>query len=188
MAKFEVHTRASAPVPSVKLLDEAEDAYGFVPNLLGVLAESPAALSAYSSLGQIFDSSSLSAAERQVVILAISRFNECDYCMAAHSMTARMQGVPEQAVEAIRNDQPIADARLEALRNFTTAVVERRGWLEDREIGKFLTAGFERAQVLDVILGISFKTLSNYVNHMADTPFDDAFAQDAWLPGERRVS
>lgn len=188
MGNFKVHTRASAPVPSVQLLDDAQEAYGFVPNLLGVLAESPAALSAYSALGRIFDSSSLSAAERQVAILAISRFNDCDYCMAAHSMTARMQGVPEQVVEAIRNDQPIADARLEALRNFTTAVVEKRGWFEDREVTKFLAAGFERAQVLDVILGISFKTLSNYVNHLADTPLDDAFAQDVWLPGERRVS
>lgn len=187
MANFKVHTPASAPVLSVKLLDDAESAYGFVPNLLGVLAESPAALSAYSTLGRIFDGSSFSATERQVVILAISRFNECHYCMAAHSMIARMQDVPQQALEAIRDDQPIADARLEALRIFTTAVLERRGWLDDKDIDQFLAAGFDRAQVLDVILGITFKTLSNYVNHIADTPLDDAFAQDAWLPGERRV-
>jgi alkylhydroperoxidase family enzyme len=91
-----------------------------------------------------------------------------------------MQKVPADVVEAIRNDQPIADSRLEALRVFTTLVVENRGWVSKEDIEIFISAGFTQAQVLEVILGISFKTLSNYVNHIADTPLDESFAPQKW--------
>lgn len=188
MNQFKVHTKSSAPAGAAQLLANAEKAFGFIPNLLGVFAESPAVLKAYLQLGQILDESSLSPAERQVAILAISRFNECRYCVAAHSVIAGMQKVPAQVVEAIRTDQPIADPRLEALRRFATAAVERRGWVSDADVTAFLAAGFSRAQLLEVILAISFKTLSNYVNHVARTPLDGAFSSLAWEPVERRVS
>jgi uncharacterized peroxidase-related enzyme len=187
MRQFEIHKKKSAPEQSVKLLEQAESAFGFVPNLLGVLAESPPVLKAYLQLGQIFDESSLSPAERQVAILAVSRGNGCNYCMGAHSVIARMQKVPEQAIEAIRQDRPIEDRRLEALRKFTTTVVDQRGWISEQEISEFEDAGFNRAQVLEVILAISFKTLSNYVNHFAGTPLDDAFHGSEWTPAEIRA-
>lgn len=183
MIQFDVHTRESAPEASVELLRQAEAAFGFIPNLLGVLAASPAALEGYLALGRIFDQSSLSAIERQIVILTVSRFNECHYCVAAHSMIAGMQNVPAQAIHAIRADEPILDERLQALRKFTLAAVEKQGWIPGREMAEFLSAGFTRVQVLDVILGISFKTLSNYVNHVADTPLDAAFERERWAPG-----
>lgn len=188
MTRFDVHTRKSAPERSVKFLEQAEAVFGFVPNLLGVLAESPAALKAYMNLGQIFDESSLLPVERQVAILAINRFNECDYCMGAHTVIARMQKVPEEAIEAIRHDQPITDPRLEALRKFTTRVVEQRGWVAKQDIAKFEQAGFNHAQVLEVILAVSFKTLSNYVNHIAKTPLDHAFHGSEWHPADKHVA
>ena len=188
MSQFGVHTKQTAPEQSVKLLEQAESAFGFVPNLLGVFAESPAVLKAYLQLGQIFDGSSFSPVERQVAILAVSRFNGCHDCMAAHSVIAGMQKVPEQAIEAIRQDQPIADRRLEALRRFATTAVDERGWISAQDIAEFEEAGFNSAQVLEVILAISFKTLSNYVNHFAETPLDDAFAGSEWKPADKRVS
>ncbi len=188
MSKFNVHTKATVSTESAELLGKAEKAYGFIPNLLGVLAESPAALKAYLTVGQIFDESSFSPTERQVVILAASRFNECHYCVAAHSAVAELQKVPAQVIDAIRDDRPIADNKLEALRVFTTAVVEKRGWASDADIAQFRTAGYTRAQVLEVIVGVSFKTLSNYVNHIADTPLDDAFAARAWTPNTERLA
>ncbi|MCH8945190.1 MAG: carboxymuconolactone decarboxylase family protein [Proteobacteria bacterium] len=188
MSKFNVHTKETAQAKSAELLGNAEKAFGFVPNLLGVFAESPAALKGYLTIGQIFDESSFSPTERQVVILAASRFNECHYCVAAHSVIADLQKVPTDVVKAIRNDQPIADSKLEALRSFTTAVVEQRGCVSDDDIAAFLAAGYSKAQILEVILGISFKTLSNYANHIADTPLDDAFAPKAWAPVEKRLA
>ena len=182
MSIFKVHTKETAPEKSAELLANAEKAFGFIPNLLGILAESPAALNGYLSAGQIFDQSSFSPTERQVVILSASRFNNCRYCVAAHSVIANLQQVPADVVEAIRNDEPIADSRLEALRLFTTSIVENRGWVSEADTEAFLAAGFTKAQLIEVILGVSFKTLSNYINHIADTPLDEAFAPQKWTP------
>ncbi len=187
MPDFTVHTIDTAPQQSVPLLQGAQKAFGFVPNLIAVLAESPAVVEAYLTLTQIFDKSSLTATERQVAILAISRYNECDYCMAAHSAIASMQKVPADVIQAIRNDQPIADDTLEALRTFAATVVEKRGWLSDDDIVAFRSAGYSQAQVLEVVLAVSLKTLSNYANHVAETPLDDAFSSRAWQPLHARL-
>ena len=188
MSLFDIHTKETAQEKSAELLATAEKTYGFIPNLLGIFAESPATLKAYRTIGQIFDESSFSATERQLVILTVSRLNDCRYCVAAHSTVAEMQNVPADVIEAIRIDQPIADSKLEALRTFTTAVVEKSGWATEDDTEAFLAAGYTKAQILEVILGISFKTLSNYVNHIADTPLDDAFALKAWAPVANRLA
>ncbi len=188
MKNFDIHTVETAEASAAKMLDDINRAYGFIPNLYGIFAESPAALRAYMTMGKIFDESSFSATERQLVILAVSRYNECDYCMAAHTVVAGMQKVPTDVIEAIREDRPIGDDRLEALRTFATAVVQRRGWVSDDDISAFLAAGFSRAQILEVVLGVSFKTLSNYTNHVADTILDEAFESGAWSPVAKRLA
>ncbi len=188
MKNFDIHTIETAAAPAAEMLGDINRAYGFIPNLYGIFAESPAALRAYITLGKIFDDSSFSATERQLIILAVSRYNECDYCMAAHTVVAGMQKVPADVIEAIRVDRPIGDERLEALRTFATTVVEKRGWVSDDDVSAFLAAGFSRAQILEVILGVSFKTLSNYTNHVADTPLDAAFEARAWSPAEKRLA
>ncbi len=95
MSDLKVHTIESAPEASRPILDKAQKTLGFVPNLYGVLAESPATLEAYVTLGSILDrSASFTATERQIVLLTASFENGCDYCMAAHSAIAGMQRVP----------------------------------------------------------------------------------------------
>jgi len=187
MSHFRIHGTETAPGKSAGLLKQAESAFGFVPNLLGTFAEAPATLEGYLALGKLFDQSSLDATERQVVLLSVSRYNECHYCMAAHTVIAGMQNVPESVVDAIRDGREIGDERLEALRRFTTAVVDKRGWVDEDDIRQFERAGFSQQQVLEVILGVAFKTISNYTNHVAATPLDDAFAGAAWSDGERKA-
>lgn len=179
---FDVHTTDTAPESARELLGAVEQQLSFVPNLMGVLAESPAALEAYLTLAKLFESSSLTAAERHVVLLSVSFENGCDYCMAAHTGLALMEGVSEDVVAALRDGTPLADARLETLRSFTGAVTRRRAELSEAEVSAFLTAGFTRRQLLEVILGVTQKTLSNYVNHIAETPLDDAFKAQKWSP------
>ena len=188
MSQFQVHTKQTAPAASAELLGNAEKAYGFIPNLLGSMAESPATLKAYMALGQIFNETSFTSTERHVLTLAASRFNECRYCMGAHSAAAGMQKVPADVINAIRNDQPIADSRLEALRKYVTAAVEQRGWLSDEDNNAFLAAGYTGEQMLEVVLAIAYKTMSNYVNHIVDAPLDEAFAPAAWAPAENRLA
>lgn len=187
MNLFDIHTTESAPETASEMLGGIEKTLGFIPNLYGVFAESPATLNAYMALGKIFDESSFSATERQLIILSASRYNECDYCMAAHSVVAGMQKVPADVVDAIRDDRPIDDPRLEALRVFATAVVEKRGWLNDDDVAAFMAEQFTRAQILEVILGVTFKTLSNYTNHLAHTPLDAAFEARAWSSDDGRT-
>jgi uncharacterized peroxidase-related enzyme len=177
---FDMHTADTAPEAARETLSAARKGYGFVPNLLAVMAEAPALVKGYTTLSRIFDESSLSAAERQVVLLATSHENDCAYCVAAHTVIAGMQKVPGGVVEAIRDGRPIADAKLEALRRFTAAVVASRGWPSDAELVAFTSAGYGKQQVLEVVLGVGLKTLSNYTNHIAATPLDPAFHTAAW--------
>ena len=180
MTNFTFHTLESAPERAQKTLAEAKKRYGFVPNLLAAMAEVPPLLKTYLAVGDEFAKTSLTPIEQQVVILTVSRRHECHYCMAAHSMAAKMVGLPEPELEALRSGETLSDSRLEALRAFTDAMVESRGWVSEKEIASFLGAGFTRAQILEVILGIAFKTLSNYTNHAVATPLDPAFESFAW--------
>ena len=177
---YTIHTPETAPEAARETLEGARKAFGFVPNLLGVMAEAPALLKAYRALHALFDETSFTPTERQVVLMTASYENGCEYCIAAHTVIAAMQKVPRHVVEAIRNGAPIADSKLEALRRFATVIVKARGWPSEEDVGAFLEAGYTKAQVLEVVLGVGFKTLSNYTNHIAGTPLDKAFAAAAW--------
>ena len=172
---YPIHTIETAPEAARDTLAAAKKAYGFLPNLLAVMAEAPALVKGYTTLSRIFDESTFSPAERQVVLLTVSYENECTYCVAAHSVIAGMQKVPEGVVQAIRNNSPIADGRLEALRRYTSAVVNKRGWPTESDTAAFDAAGYTPQQALEVVLGVGLKTLSNYMNHVAHTPLDQAF-------------
>lgn len=174
---FDPSTAAESARP---ILAATQKGFGFVPNLLATMAGAPSLLAAYTTLGRLFDDTSLSPTERQVVLLTTSRINNCEYCVAAHTAIAGMQKVAANVVEAIRNDQPIEDTRLEALRRFTAAVVTSRGWPDRNDVDAFEAAGYGAQQILEVVLGVGMKTLSNYTNHIANTPLDPQFAPVAW--------
>lgn len=175
--KFTIYSDQNAPAESKKVLAEAKDTYGFIPNLLGVMAASPQTLQGYRVLIDLFMKSSLTAVEKNVVLLTVARENECGYCKAAHATIADMQKVDSGITDAVLRGGPVKDERLEALRKFTAEVTATRGWPEAKTIEAFTAAGFNQTSVLDVILGVVAKTLSNYVNHIAETPVDEAFKQ-----------
>ena len=172
---LEVLNKDNAPRDARGLLEKAEQNYGFVPNILGVMANSPALLEAYMSLSQIFEKTSFSAAEKQTVLLAVSTENDCGYCKSAHTAIAKMQNVDDAVLKAIANGDKLPDDKLDTLFNFTRTMVEKRGHPSNDNLQKFFDAGFSEAQVQDVIAGIGMKTLSNYNNHIAETPVDDQF-------------
>jgi uncharacterized peroxidase-related enzyme len=180
MTKFEIHTIETAPENSKELLEGAQKQLGFIPNLYGIMAEAPAALNAYNSINQSFESSSLNSTEKQIVLLATSYVNKCHYCMAVHSTVAQMQKLDGNIIEALRTGEAIADSKLEALRNFTQSVVEKRGWIEEQDVEAFINAGYSKAQLLEIIVGVAQKTLSNYINHVVQTPLDEAFQPNKW--------
>lgn len=180
MTNFQVHTIDSAPEAAKPILQDAQKALGFVPNLYAAMAEAPTILEGYMALSKIFSKTELSETERQIILMTNNRLNGCKYCMAAHTTLSQMGGVAADVIEALRNDTPIADNKLEALRRFATVINEKRGWPTEGEIDEFLDAGYTRQTVLEIILGTALKTLSNYTNHVAETDLDSAFAANAW--------
>jgi uncharacterized peroxidase-related enzyme len=183
MTDFTFHTPESAPEAARPLLRGAHAKLGFVPNLYAGLAEAPAALNGYFQLSDRVAETSLTPIEQQVLALAVSAANGCTYCMAAHSTIARtMVGAPDEVVDALRSGQPIADPKLQALREFAEAVVRERGDVQGALLESFVAAGYQRQQVLEVLLVVAMKTLSNYANHLLDTPVDVAFRSESWSP------
>lgn len=181
MTKFPVHTIEDAPESSKANLKKSKQAYGMVPNLHAVMAESPALLEAYRSVAEIFDTkTNLSPTEQQIIAMTNNRLNGCTYCMAAH--TSIMQGakVAEDVITALREGTAIADPKLEALRTFAEQMNVKRGWVEESDIEALLAAGYTKETVFDVIVGTAYKVLSNYTNHIAQTPLDKAFANNEW--------
>ena len=154
------------------------------PNLLATMAEAPALAEAYLTLAGIFGKTNLSETERQVILMTNNFENGCTYCQAAHTTISQGAGVPADVIEALRDGSQIADAKLEALRVFTARVVETRGWPTEVDLDAFFAAGYTKQTVLEVVLGVGFKTLSNYTNHIANTPLDDAFQPNAWTKPE----
>lgn len=176
MTNFTIHTVEGSPAELQATLSGTAKRFGFLPNLVAIMADSPAALQAYTTLHQILSSkTSFSPAEVQILALAISKENGCDYCLTAHSWRAGSIGLSEATITALKSGETLPDARQNALAAFVRAVVRERGWIEDKVLDSFLAAGFSRSQALDVLVAVAWKTLSNYVNHIAKTPLDDGF-------------
>ena len=189
MTEFTVYSIASAPPASQPLLQTVKAAWGFVPKLHGILAESAVALEAYDTLFGLVAKSSLTPPEQQVAYLAINVMHQCEYCTAGHTFLARNAHLAEDAIQALRNGTPIADPRLQALRSFTETVVRERGFAGDAAVDEFLAAGFTRAQVLEVVTIIATKTISNYANHLTHTQREEFMADPSlfWAaPSNRR--
>ena len=164
MTDFTLHDENTAPEGSKELLAKSKAAYGMIPGLHAVMAEAPGLLEAYQQVHELFVNSSF------------------DYCVPAHTGIAKSMGVDDAITNALRDKTALPNARLESLRDFTLALVRERGNLDDATVQTFLDAGFTKRNILEVILGYSQKIMSNYTNHIADTPVDKPFQKFAWAP------
>lgn len=169
-----------------ELLEKAKSKLGFIPNMHAGMVNSPGLLATYMDGYERFrKDSGFSSAEQEVVFLTISRFNSCEYCLAAHSFLAdQMSKVPRPVTDAIRDDQPVPDTKLAALSTFTALMLATRGLPSAVGVQAFLDAGYSERHILEIILAIAVKTLSNYANHLLHTPLDSVFAPHLWeAPG-----
>lgn len=172
----------TASVQEKEVLEHAQRATGGIPNMYAYMANSPGLLETYlDGYGRFREASGFTPAEQEVVFLTISRLNACEYCMAAHSTLASGPShVERDVIEAIRNGSPVPDDKLQTLVEFVTSMFETRGRPEDADVESFLAAGFSERQMLEIVLALAVKTLSNYVNHLADTPVDRMFSRWEW--------
>ena len=180
MSNFTIHTIESAPEKSKTQLEEGVKAMGMIPNLHGTLAESPELYKAYTTLHALFMETSFDKDELTVVWQTINVEHTCHYCVPAHSMIANSMQVDPAITEALRNETPLPSEKLEALRTATLLLVRNRGHLTQSEMDTFFAAGYAQKQILEIVLGLSQKVISNYVNHLAETPLDAPFKNLVW--------
>ena len=165
------------------LLAGAQEKLGFIPNMYGAMANSPGLLNSYMQGYSAFrEKSGFSAIEQEVIFLSVSQANGCEYCMAAHSFLAEAaSGVPADVTAAIRDGKTVPDMKLSALNVFTRVMVTDRGLPERTDVEAFLSAGYTEKDILEIILAIAVKTISNYSNHIFHTDVDKVFSQHRWI-------
>ena len=180
---------SALPQPaSQEVLDSVAEKVGFVPNLFATLAQQPGVVEAFVALDTAVSNSSLTAIERQVVQMAASVTNVGRYCVAGHTLFGRKIGVPEPVIKAIRSANSVDDTRLDALQTFVRRLIQARGHVAAEETAEFIQAGFSRKQILEVIMGITLKTFSNYADSTLQIPLDEQFAAGAWAGTEEPVA
>jgi uncharacterized peroxidase-related enzyme len=167
------------PAGSRPLLDKVKKGFGFIPNLYVAFSNSPTLLEGYIGLEATYSKGTLSAAERQLVLLTVSVINECGYCAAAHSTLAKQMLKVPGVVAAVRAQQPVADAKLNALVNLTRELVLNRGHVAAETLQSFLDAGYHNDQIGEVLVGVALKTMSNYTDHLSPVELDSAFKAEA---------
>ena len=173
-------TIASAPEASKPVLETIQKSFGFIPNLMAIFANNPTVLQGYLALDAVYEKGSFTPTERQLILLAASVENHCNYCAAVHSTVAKgALHAPAEVVAAIRNNTPVPDKKLNALVTLVKELVGERGYARDRVIQNFIAAGYKKEQVMELLLGIALKTISNYIDHISPAPVDQAFAAES---------
>jgi AhpD family alkylhydroperoxidase len=182
MSRLTLHTLDSAPADSRPYVEKAIANNGYLPNLIGVLANAPLALETYLTVSGINARASLTLAEREAVQITAARIHGCDFCVAGHTAIAlKKAGQPVDTVRALQSGAPTGDARLDAVAQFAGAVIARRGAVDDTALQAFVDAGYNQQQALEVVLGISLATLCNFANSLAGTPVNPEL--QPYLPG-----
>lgn len=180
MTTLKIHNIETAPEKSKPFLEKSQKANGMIPGLHGVLADAPGLLEAYQTLHQLFVDSSFNNDELTVVWQTINVEHACHYCIPAHTGIAKKMKVDHSITEALRNETPLENSKLEALRTMTLTMVRNRGHVTQDDLDAFYASGYGERQVLEIILGLSQKIISNYTNHIANTPVDAPFKKFAW--------
>jgi AhpD family alkylhydroperoxidase len=176
MTRITVPTRDTVSPANQAMFDALQGQLGFVPNLYATFALSDNALGTYLALQSA--KSSINAKAREVVNLVVSQFNDCRYCLAAHTMLGKMNGFTDSQILELRTGTASFDAKLDALARLTRALVANRGHADAAAMDVFFTAGWTQENLVDVIMTIGDKIISNYLHAATQIPVDFPAAPD----------
>ncbi|GAA1033815.1 carboxymuconolactone decarboxylase family protein [Virgisporangium ochraceum] len=163
---FPQHTLDSAPAASRPLIESTVAHLGHLPPAVALLAESPEMLGGFLQASGLFEASTLDPFGREVVVMTIATRNNCRVCVSMHTRRLRELNADAEQIAALRSGQPLADGRLEALRQFTLRVLATAGEVPEDEVSAFLAAGFTTRNALEVVLGIGTYTMSTLANRL----------------------
>jgi uncharacterized peroxidase-related enzyme len=170
MTKFTVPTRGEVSENNQAIFDNLKNALGFVPNLYAYYAKNETALGDYLTFQN--RKSTLKAKEREVINLVTSQINGCQYCLSAHTVIGKMNGFTDEQVIELRKGAASFDSKLDALVKFTKAVVENKARVNQEVKENFFTAGYSEANLIDVIIVVGDKIISNYIHNLAGFEID----------------
>ncbi len=180
MPNYPIHTIASAPENSKSALEQLQQAFGVLPNIAAVIANSPKLINSLVGLFEQVHSRGLTEPEIQIVLLTDAVTNSSTYAVAFHTALALQQGISSEETTAIRERRVPTDKRFAALSTLAKTLIEKRGHLSEQELDSFIAAGFTKEQVLEVIAIVAASTITNYTGTIANPPLEDAFQQYAW--------
>lgn len=173
--RFTIHQLNTVPDEIRPALEATQQKMGFLPNLLGAMAESPDLTKAFLHLLQQTSRLTLSAQEREVIILTISVENGCDYCAAQHRQIMQRLNFSELDISKILRKEPLADSKFQALQEFTRGALHFKGAVPEQVQRKFFESGFNPQQALEIIFLIGTYSMSNFANHLIQAPLDEQF-------------
>jgi uncharacterized peroxidase-related enzyme len=162
----------SAPAAARPLLENVKKQLGSVPNLFRVVANSPAALEGYLSLNGALAKGTLDAKTRERIALAVAEVNGCGYCLSAHTYIGKnLAKLDDAEITANRNGSS-NDPKAQAAVRFAVALVKARGHVSDADVAAVRTAGFDDAQIVEIVVHVALNTLTNYINEVTKTVVD----------------
>lgn len=170
MKTFNVPAREEVSAANQALFDTLKKAVGFVPNLYATFAHSENALGSYLALQNA--KTSLKAKEKEVVNLAVSEVNQCLYCLSAHTTIAKLNGFTEDQILEIRAGEISFDPKLDALAKLAKNIAENRGRVSDETIDNFYAAGYNEGNLVDVVVLVGDKIITNYLHALTNIPVD----------------
>ena len=170
MTRFSIPTREQVSPDNQAIFDNLKKMLSFVPNLYATFAHSATALGTYLNLQNA--KSSLNAKQREIVNLVVSQVNDCEYCLAAHTAVGKMVGFTEAQILEIRSGRASFDPKLDALARFVREVAEKRGHVAVADTEAFLAAGWSEGAVVDVIMAVGDKIISNYLHGVTKVAVD----------------
>lgn len=176
MSKFTVPTRGEVSENNQAIFDNLQKGLGFVPNLYAYYAKNETALGDYLTLQN--RKSTLNAKEREVINLVTSQVNGCRYCQSAHTLLGKMNGFTDEQVIEIRKGSASFDTRIDALANFVKTVVEGRGKVSQNVKDNFFAAGYTEANLIDVVIVVGDKVISNYIHNLTGFEIDFPIAPE----------
>ena len=182
MSVFEVQTIESAPEGSKAPIQALQKTFGMVPNVAGVIANSPVLANIFVPLFQGVHSGTLSEAEIQTLLLTNAVTNRCPWAVAFHSYLALQAGMERDDVNAIREQRAPREPRYAALSTYARSLIELRGHVGEAAVAALLSAGFRKDQALEVLAVSAASTITNYTLNIADPPLEPMFQEHAWRP------
>ncbi|MEH1169620.1 carboxymuconolactone decarboxylase family protein [Micromonospora sp. CPCC 205539] len=179
MSVFTAHTAETAPAAARPTVEAVSRRFGFLPAPVALMADSPELLAGFLTANAGFDQTALEPIEREVVAFAVATTNGCPITVALHTGTLTRLDASTELSNALRAGTELPEVRLEALRQFTLAVLDHRGAVPDEALEAFLAAGYQPRHALDVVLGVGTYTISTFANRLTRAPLDPPLAVGA---------